>query len=265
MKKKDIEKMYPEQRRLADLQQNNKLIVLWRYISFPLTSIFLFLDFSANNVSFLSLLVGLTGCIFFALGSYLSSILGGVCLWLWMILDYVDGNIARYNNNESKTGHYLDAQNEFLVLHIYFVAIGYGLSKMSPDSWLLNQITDLFRFSISDNLFLIIGFIASFCSLMRKNLVCMGKWIFVSTDFGIYDTPKDTRRNLLQTFAFLFNQAEYWLRPLLLIIAALFRLLPEYLIFLCLKYAMGLFLLLSGTPSNISTITKGSIDSGGIN
>ena len=96
---------------------------LLRPISKPLTWVFIKLGISANQVTVLQLLFGVVGSILFAYGKFIT---GCIFLQIGFILDLCDGDVARFNNKESKAGEYLDLIGHRTVIPLYFFGLGLG-------------------------------------------------------------------------------------------------------------------------------------------
>ena len=71
-------------------------VKLWvRKTSFLFTYLFINLGWSSNAVSYLSVFVSLLACVLFSLGMNWTTIIAIVLINFWLVLDCVDGNIAR--------------------------------------------------------------------------------------------------------------------------------------------------------------------------
>jgi len=81
---------------------------------------------SANQVTFFSMLVGLTGCSFFMMGELIWNFYGSLLLVLSYSLDYCDGVIARVKNQCSPVGAAFDDFVDWLVDTAIFLGLGYG-------------------------------------------------------------------------------------------------------------------------------------------
>ena len=73
---------------------------IWTYyvrrpISYYLSVFFLYFNISANKVTMLFIITGILGSLLLAIGDYIMFILGALLIELAIILDCVDGNIAR--------------------------------------------------------------------------------------------------------------------------------------------------------------------------
>lgn len=104
---------------------------LWAYfvgrrISFYFAWLFLKLGISANKVTVVAIIVGLISCILLALGNYTAIIAGASLANIWVLLDFTDGNIARYNKTSSSYGNFLDALSGNLMSYLLFIAAGAG-------------------------------------------------------------------------------------------------------------------------------------------
>src|SRR5262245_57744010 len=85
------------------------------------------LPISANVVTGCTLVVGWTAAAFVALPGFFS--IGVATLWLWYLLDHVDGQLARLHRSQSVTGVYFDFMMHHLVHPAVAFAIGYGLAS----------------------------------------------------------------------------------------------------------------------------------------
>jgi len=111
--------------------------VVYRKISIYFTKLFLYTPISANGVSFLSFIIGLPSILFFSFGDYYYSIVGAILLFFWMVLDYSDGQVARYRKSVSIKGEYLETVFG-IVQSLAFVGISFGsYSRLGNPAFLL--------------------------------------------------------------------------------------------------------------------------------
>ena len=82
-----------------------------------------------NQVTYLSVLVGFTSGYFFSHGSWVTSIVGGMLLELTLILDCVDGQLARAKNMASDWGRLIDG----IAGYFAYLAVVYGIIVGYPD------------------------------------------------------------------------------------------------------------------------------------
>ena len=101
-------------------------------VSIYFTWIFLHTNITPNQVTLLSLLVGLLGCVLLSLPSYYP-VLGVVLFQLWLIWDMVDGEIARYRNICSLAGAFFDRLNTAVVEACIFWSLSYALYSKFGD------------------------------------------------------------------------------------------------------------------------------------
>ena len=118
--KQDFLKDYPEWKRKKD-----PLIVryIFRPISFYFSSFCANHDISANEVSVFSVFIGLGGCILFLFGSYSLGIVGACIILLWLLLDCIDGNLARTIGHQP-FGDFVDALSSYTLVAFIGVSIG---------------------------------------------------------------------------------------------------------------------------------------------
>ncbi len=100
-----------------------------RRISIYLTWIFLKFKIHATPVSILMLIIGLISSYFFTFGVYFASIIAVILFQFWYVLDMVDGELARYWNEKSAKGSFLDKLDHHVVHPLIFIGISIGLYK----------------------------------------------------------------------------------------------------------------------------------------
>ncbi len=99
-------------------------VKLWvRRVSFIFTYLFINLGFSPNGVSVVSMFVALTSFICFAIPQTWALIVALVCINLWLILDCVDGNIARCRKKKTVYGEFVDDIGGYYVVAFVYLAI----------------------------------------------------------------------------------------------------------------------------------------------
>jgi len=142
------------------LKYENKLLYIkyvTRPISFLITKPFLILGISANQTSFIGIFVILLSFVFMSLGSYWNMIIGAILAQVWLILDAVDGNIARYHGSK-KIGPFIDS----LGADIAYVAIflSAGIAAYNSSNYLFNFFNPV--------IFVVCGAIASLSKILTR-------------------------------------------------------------------------------------------------
>ena len=105
-----------------------------RDAALPITRLLLYTGVTANQVTAISLILGLLGISLFASPSPIVFLLGTFLLQVWYLLDHVDGQIARYRKTSSLTGRFFDFLTHHLIHGVIFFSLGYygfGLSGIS--------------------------------------------------------------------------------------------------------------------------------------
>ena len=87
-----------------------------------------------NQISILSMLIGLAAAWYFQTGVYAATILGAVLLQVSAIVDCVDGDIARILFKESPLGKWLDITADQIVHLAVFAGIAVGLARQNSDA-----------------------------------------------------------------------------------------------------------------------------------
>jgi len=89
-----------------------------------------------NQVTLLSFAIGLYSAYSFSRGTFLSILLGAVLLQLSIIVDCVDGELARYTRKFSKLGAWLDAVTDRVKEYLVFLGLAYGASLDGRALWI---------------------------------------------------------------------------------------------------------------------------------
>ncbi|HEY9276526.1 MAG TPA: CDP-alcohol phosphatidyltransferase family protein, partial [Candidatus Nanopelagicaceae bacterium] len=89
-----------------------------------------------NQVTLLSFLIGLFSAYSFSRGGFASTLLGALLLQLSIIVDCVDGELARYTRKFSSLGAWLDAVTDRVKEYLVFFGLAYGAEREGKDLWL---------------------------------------------------------------------------------------------------------------------------------
>ncbi len=94
---------------------------------------------SANQITFLSLVMGLLAAGFYLSGSANALVWAALCFYGKIFLDNVDGNLARVRGEVSRVGRFLDSFTDFVVTVAVYGAVTYRLAEetQGPTVWAL--------------------------------------------------------------------------------------------------------------------------------
>jgi len=95
-----------------------------RPISMWFTWIFVRTPLSANHVTIIQEIFGIIGAVLLANGRF---VLGSIFLQIGFIMDNSDGEVARWKNQQSERGKFLDLIGHMIIIPVYFFALGLGL------------------------------------------------------------------------------------------------------------------------------------------
>ena len=105
-----------------EYNKNSVFEYIFRYISLYTTPFFILIKLSPNKVSVLSLLFGIFSFFSIAVGNVSFSIL---LLFISIIIDYVDGNLARYLSKTSFFGRFIDGVIDIFVITLFRLGLCY--------------------------------------------------------------------------------------------------------------------------------------------
>ena len=126
-----------EERLLKSCGLNNDSFMdrlITRFISRQLTSLFLKTSYTPNQITFLSLFIGLAAALCFFYGSHNMGIAGSILLVVSAWIDCVDGEVARLKFMTSEWGAKVDILSDNIVHCSVFFAIGMGLYFSTGES-----------------------------------------------------------------------------------------------------------------------------------
>ncbi len=113
------------------------LFPLIRQISAQVSPRLARLPITANQVTAVSLVVGLAGNWFIAQGGFRASLIGAGLFFLCYVLDNSDGEVARIKKQESEFGDKFDTLVDWLVHASFFAALGIGVEHETGNAlWL---------------------------------------------------------------------------------------------------------------------------------
>lgn len=165
MKLKDIKNSYFSTKQKED-RKDMWLYYVVRPISFYPTWLFLKMGISANHATCLSMLVGLVGCVCLALGNYETKIVGALFVNFWIVLDCVDGNIARFRKTSGNYGQILDAINGYIINALLFLSVGVGAFNYSEVSF--NSVNQLLHLKLDRSILITLGALASLSNILSR-------------------------------------------------------------------------------------------------
>ena len=117
-----------------DWEKQPKLYFYIRKVSIYFTWFLLHFALTANQVSILMIAIGLFVSVLFACNYLIAAIL---LLQICILLDFCDGEIARYRKQQTIEGGYLDHVFHFLVHPSIFAGIAIGVYQKYPSIWVV--------------------------------------------------------------------------------------------------------------------------------
>jgi phosphatidylglycerophosphate synthase len=89
-----------------------------------------------NQVTLISFAIGLYSAYSFSQGTFWNIFLGAILLQLSIIVDCVDGELARYTRKFSQLGAWLDAVTDRVKEYMVFLGLAMGADKEGSDLWI---------------------------------------------------------------------------------------------------------------------------------
>ena len=235
MKLTGIKKSYHSTKQLSD-RNDLWLYYVIRKISFYITWIFLKFGFSANQTTYIAIIVGLTGCGFIIYTDYKIKIIGTLLINFWIVLDCVDGNIARYKKESSEYGEFIDSLGGYLMNALLFLSVGIGAFNCPEQSF--RFICQLFIFNIlniNESILIILGAWSSITNILSR--LIFQKYMNIFRTMKSTEIKPRSNANLSKSvyhkmYFIIHNIVSFsgFLTPILFL-ATIFRLLNIFVIF----------------------------------
>ncbi|MEM0030011.1 MAG: CDP-alcohol phosphatidyltransferase family protein [Candidatus Nitrosocaldus sp.] len=216
---------------------------IWTYyvrrpLSYYLAIFFLYLDISANKVTLLFIFTGIVGSLLLALGEYTMFILGALLIELAIILDCVDGNIARVRGSTT-LGSILDVWGGEIILVLSMFMLGVGLTRLPNEDmttlYILNNIIP----NINRNIFLYIGSLTAIISL--ASWATRNSWRVISKNLD--DMKPTLDKNIMKKLIEnIFHYSGAY--SVTMLISAIFNMLDFFLLLVGLVYTINLFVII---------------------
>ncbi len=104
-----------------------------RHISIYITRALIGTRVTANQVSLVNIFIALAAASLLVFGGWIAFVGALLLRFVWLVLDCVDGELARFRGSVSVRGQYLDRAGKFFVEPYIFIALGVGLYLGTPN------------------------------------------------------------------------------------------------------------------------------------
>lgn len=104
-------------------------LYILRPIAFIFVKLFYPTSITPNQVSLMTTITGIISAYFFSRGDVVSFVIAGSLYFLAMVLDCVDGMIARLKNNGTAVGRIIDGVSDYIVGTSIYIGMGIGFGK----------------------------------------------------------------------------------------------------------------------------------------
>jgi len=96
-----------------------------------------FTSLTGNQITFIWVIVGLLCVVFYTLGSYKFTLIAAGLYFIRHTLDRVDGEVARYRNQQSIKGKLYDLFGHWVYEPLIFIAVSIGIYRTTNNFWIL--------------------------------------------------------------------------------------------------------------------------------
>ena len=129
-----VKKTFKRNQKLYSFKSEAFAVYFLSLLSYLVTPLFLVLNIHPNTVTFLNFVIAITSLILIFLINSSFFVLGIMLYFIFRVLDFCDGNVARLTNEASFYGRFLDSvldifYESFLILSIGFYCFKYHNSE----------------------------------------------------------------------------------------------------------------------------------------
>src|SRR3989344_512102 len=150
-----------ELRRVASKQSTNGFLnPLCDYLAFYPAKIFLYLPFNPVQITVILILIKIATALLMASGTYFLTVIALLIFQLASILDGVDGIVARYRQDYSYNGIYLDYVGHYFCNSLLLITLGIGTYNQTGNA-----------------LALVIAVFSALVFLLTKAITMNGIWV----------------------------------------------------------------------------------------
>lgn len=193
----DVRSSYSEEKASSDKMNHPWIYHVLRPISFHLTPIFIKHNVSANSVTLFGTIIIVASILLNVCtkSDGLFFLISGLLMNIWLLLDTVDGNIARFNNSSSKFGELIDWFSGMIASAIFPISVGIGLFLFdSTENLILGNY-------LSELQIIIYSLVYSFSAIFTSLTSLRAKKTFESANHNYY------KKDLAVNKAILFSKA----------------------------------------------------------
>ncbi|MBA3453698.1 MAG: CDP-alcohol phosphatidyltransferase family protein [Deltaproteobacteria bacterium] len=98
-----------------------------RSVSLPLSALWCRLGITPNQITIVNILVGIAACVLVPLGSYTGFAIAGGLMFVQVVLDSCDGEVARLRFLSSKFGMWLDNVSDDVIDNVFLAMLALGV------------------------------------------------------------------------------------------------------------------------------------------
>jgi phosphatidylglycerophosphate synthase len=170
-------------------------LTFYRPLAFLLVKLIYNTRVTPDQLTLSAIITGLIAGFFYSLGSQLNFYMGAIFLFLFVILDCSDGQLARLKKNGTKIGRLLDGIADYVVTTAVFIGIAIGYSYVDDHPYSI-----LFVLTIS-----------AICIIIQQLLVDFYRTRFLDIVLMRKNTFEDEIKEYRTEYIVLKNQKGRWL------------------------------------------------------
>jgi phosphatidylglycerophosphate synthase len=166
-----------------------------------------------DHLTLMAVLLGITGGLFYSLGTHQSAILGAACYLLFNILDCSDGQLARIKKNGSSIGRLLDGIADGISAIAVYAGIAIGFASMS----------------VQPSVFVILTGVAGLSIIIQESLVDYYRTRFLDVVLQRKDTFNEGMEEYRKEYDKIKHQKGKWFSKLIILIYLAYSRIQRFL------------------------------------
>ncbi len=126
------------------------LTIIYQKLGFSIGEMLAMANIKPNQVTFLGFLVGIISAVYFSFGDFYSITVAAILLQFNVLIDCIDGTVARKKGLVSELGGWLDNSTGLIVDYLVIFASAFGYYSLTQSSyvWIFTTLAIGSRFAI---------------------------------------------------------------------------------------------------------------------
>ena len=125
-----VKKVFIRNHKIYSFKDESLMVYFFSLVSYLVTPLFLVLNITPNSITFFNFIIAITSVSLIILSTPIFFAFGIVLYFIFRVLDFCDGNVARVTNQASFYGRFLDSTLDIFYESFLILSIGFYCFKL---------------------------------------------------------------------------------------------------------------------------------------